>query len=101
MNTESLLFSQNQDNHHFEIQAGQYTAFVEYDEYSGVLALNYTYIPDKLLGMGVFQVLAKKTLDLIQIQNYKIVPVDLLIRNYINQHHEYDSLIDVSCHSRK
>jgi predicted GNAT family acetyltransferase len=94
MNDMKYSFFQNHGNHHFEVQFEEQIAFIEYEEHAGVVSLTYTYIPDKLIGTGIFKILAEETLRLIAFQYNKLIPLDLLVKNYLNHHHEYDRLID-------
>lgn len=93
METAALSVYHDVVNHHFEVQVEDQVAFLEYEEHMGTLSLNYTHIPEKLIGAGIFKTLVEKFIYYLKEHRYRVIPVDLISRKYFKQHPEHNKLI--------
>jgi len=70
------------------------TAFIQYEKAGeGALALTHTEVPEEFEGKGIGGALVKKTFEIIQEENLKIVPTCPFISVYLKRHPEYQSLV--------
>jgi predicted GNAT family acetyltransferase len=85
----------NKQEHRFEMSLGEgKTAFIQYEEAGeGVLALTHAEVPEEFEGKGIGGVLVKKTFEIIQEENQKIVPACPFVSVYLKRHPEYQSLV--------
>ncbi len=84
----------NKQKRRFEMMLGEgKTAFIQYAERGeGVLALTHTEVPEEFEGKGIGGRLVKGTLEIVQNENLKIVPVCRFVAVYLQRHPEYQSL---------
>jgi len=59
----------------------------------GVLALTHTEVPEEFEGKGMGSALVKKTFEIIQEENLKIVAACPFVAGYLKRHPEYQSLV--------
>ena len=77
-----------------ELEEGQ-TAFISYvQRRNGAVALTHTEVPDAFEGKGVGGALVKNTLELLQKEGRRIVPLCSFVAGYLRRHPEYQSLVD-------
>ena len=92
MKTPSLLH--NAAAHRFEYRIGEHTAYIAYEVFpQGVLQLTHTEVPAALGGQGIGSALVRDVLQYIEQEHLTIVPACPFIRNYIQHHTEWASLI--------
>jgi hypothetical protein len=97
MENKNMVFSKNVVSRRFEAEIEELTAYIEYTDDDHGLVLSYTHIPDQLLNTGVVKALIEKTFALIQEDHNKIMPVDILVREYLNSHPQYKGLVYENC----
>ncbi|WP_345948216.1 MULTISPECIES: N-acetyltransferase [unclassified Mucilaginibacter] len=75
-------------NRHFEIEVDGRAAYIEYQENLNTFVLNYTHIPEQLLGKGVLKRLVDAVIHFISGKRYQLVPVDIMFKSYLHYHPE-------------
>ena len=85
----------NEREHRFEMALGEgKTAFIQYEEAGdNVLALTHAEVPTEFEGKGVGGTLVKQTLEILQKENRKLVPVCPFVSAYQRRHPEYQFLV--------
>lgn len=73
----------------FEMKVGNYTAFIEYKQSPGKITLIHTEVPPKLEGKGAATAAIEKTLDYIEKNNLKLIPLCPLVEAYLKRHPEW------------
>lgn len=89
---ENLTVRDNKDKNRFEIELEGATAFIDYDEQNGVVAMTHTEVPPVFEGKGVGSKLAKGALDLVKEEGKQVRPLCSFVAAYIKRHPEYESL---------
>ena len=85
----------NRDRFRYELLVdGEVVAFVQYNMRGGRLLLVHTEVPDKDSGRGYATELIHGALEDIRGRGLKIVPVCPFVERYIEQHPEYDDMVD-------
>jgi len=93
MNKENLKINDNKGKNRFEIDLDGDTAFIDYSEQNGVVAMTHTIVPPAFEGKGVGSQLVKGALDAVRADGKKVNPVCPFIAKYIEKHSEYQNLI--------
>lgn len=86
---ENIPLVKNSDLHRFELTIERHTAFIDYKEYPGVIALIHTESPEELAGQGVAKALIEKTLYYLADHDYKLLPLCPLVFAFIKRHREW------------
>ena len=85
-------------DHRFELDVGDVTAFVSYSITGSVVTLIHTEVPESLSGKGVGSMLVRETLELLRARGAQIVAECPFVAAYIQRHPEYRDLIDDRTH---
>jgi predicted GNAT family acetyltransferase len=91
---QSLELSDNKEDHRFELVIDGETAFIEYLETPGPIALEHTEVPNTLGGKGVAAALVEKTFLYLEGQGRKIVPHCPYIQAFLKRHPEWDRIVE-------
>ena len=85
----------NKRERRFEMSLGEgKMAFIQYEETGkGVLTLTHTEVPEAFEGKGLGSALVRKTFEIIQEENLKIVPACRFVAVYLKRHPEHQSLV--------
>lgn len=75
----------NIETKRFELIVDGYVAFIDYKDQDDVIFLIHTESPEELAGRGAATALIEKTLDYIETNNYKLVPLCPLVFSYIKK----------------
>jgi predicted GNAT family acetyltransferase len=94
MDTENEVLD-NKNERRFEMSLGEgKMAFIQYEETGkGVRALTHTEVPEEFEGQGIGSALVRKTFEIIQKENLKIVPACKFVAVYLKRHPEYQTLL--------
>jgi predicted GNAT family acetyltransferase len=85
----------NKSKSRFELEIGDYVAFVDYAMRSeGAIALLHTEVPKELGGRGVGSILAKAVLENVRSHGLKVEPHCEFLAGYIKKHPEFASLVN-------
>lgn len=89
---ENLKVTDNKEKERFEIELDGETAFIDYSEQNGVVAMTHTEVPPHFEGKGVGSSLVKGALDLVKNENKRVRPHCTFVAAYIKRHPEYQPL---------
>lgn len=90
---ENIPLIKNEDNHRFEITFEEHKAFIDYKERPGKISLIHTEVEPELEGKGAATAVIEKTLEHIEQNNYKLVPLCPLVFAYIKRHPEWKRIV--------
>jgi uncharacterized protein len=90
---EKGTFNFNQELKQFEIKLESHVARVEYHISDDRIFLTHSEIPEELKGHEIGIILAKKTLDQIEIMKLKVVPYCTFVKDFIRKNPEYRRLL--------
>ena len=90
----NLDLVKNEAAHRFEMTVDGYTAFIDYKEKNGKIWLIHTEAPKELEGKGAATAIIEKTLDYIEKNNYKLIPLCPLVVAYLKRHPEWMRIVD-------
>lgn len=94
----ALPLVKNEEGQRFELTVDGYTAFIDYKEREGIITLIHTESPEELSGRGVATALIEKTLQYIEDNNYKLVPLCPLVAAYLKRHPEWQRIVKAFPH---
>ncbi|QNK61772.1 N-acetyltransferase [Pedobacter sp. PAMC26386] len=96
MNEEyaGLPLVKNQEENRFELRIGDYTTFIDYKERSKKIWLIHTESPDELKGKGAATAVIEKTLDYIEENGYKLIPLCPVVVAYLKRHTDWNRILD-------
>lgn len=91
---ENIPLIKNEEKHRFEITFESHKAFIDYKERPGKISLIHTEVEPELEGKGAATAVIEKTLEYIEQNNYKLVPLCPLVFAYIKRHPEWKRIVD-------
>jgi predicted GNAT family acetyltransferase len=96
MNEEyiALPLIKNADEGRFELIVEGYTAFIEYREIGKKIWLIHTEAPEELKGRGAATAVIEKTLNYIEENGFKLIPLCPLVAAYIKRHPEWNRIVE-------
>ncbi|MCR5889385.1 N-acetyltransferase [Hymenobacter sp. J193] len=83
----------NSGGHRFELTVNYATAFMEYGERDGAMALFHTEVPAQLEGQGVGTALVEKVLAEIERRQLPLIPLCPFVTGYLKRHPEWQRLV--------
>lgn len=86
----------NEAKHQFEISIDEHKALITYKESANVITLIHTEVAPELEGKGAATAVIEKTLDYIEKDHYKLIPLCPLVFAYIKRHPEWKRIVDES-----
>jgi predicted GNAT family acetyltransferase len=89
----NLVLVNDTARHRFEMKVGDHIAFIEYKQSPDKITLIHTEVPPQLEGKGAATAIIEKTLDYIEKNNFKLVPVCPLVVAYIKRHPEWERIV--------
>ena len=89
-----LELIKNEKNGLFEMNVDGNTAIIVYKEYPGKIALLHTEVPATLEGRGVATAIIEKTLNYIELNNLKLIPLCPMVVAYLKRHPEWKRIVD-------
>lgn len=90
---QSLELIKNTEENRFEMKVGELLAIIEYKELPGKIALLHTEVEPALEGKGAGTAIVEKTLDYIEQNNLKLIPLCPLVVAYIKRHPEWNRIV--------
>ncbi|TGE25036.1 N-acetyltransferase [Hymenobacter aquaticus] len=90
---QSLPLIDNGGSHRFELTVNHATAFMEYGEREGALALFHTEVPGQLEGQGVGTALVEKVLAEAARRQQPLIPLCPFVTSYLKRHPEWQRLV--------
>ena len=95
---EGIIVIMNEQQHRFETRIGDDFGYIDYRWYKDDLAFMHTFVPEAGRGKGYSAALAKFALEYAKEKNLKIIVYCPFVTKYIEQHREYEFLIDKQSH---
>jgi uncharacterized protein len=95
MNTEikDLPLIQNKEEEQFEMHIDGEVALIAYQESGENYMLIHTEVPESMEGKGIASVLALKTLNFIEAEGRKIIPMCPFVKSYLARHPEWQRIV--------
>lgn len=91
---EKIPLDKNENNHRFEISFEGHKAFIDYKERPGKITLIHTEVEPELEGKEAATAVIEKTLDYIEQNKFKLIPLCPLVFAYIKRHPEWKRIVD-------
>ena len=89
----NLELIKNETAHRFEMKVGEYMGFIEYKQSGDKMTLVHTEVQPELEGKGAATAVIEKTLDYIEKNNLKLIPLCPFVVAYIKRHPEWERLV--------
>ena len=98
MNAEylDLPLLKNTDLNQFELKIDGQTVIIAFKERSKKIWLIHTEVPEALQGKGAATAIIEKTLQYIEDNGYKLIPLCVLVAAYLKRHPEWKRILDES-----
>lgn len=98
MNAEylDLPLIKNENLHQFELKIDGFTALIAYKERSKKIWLIHTEAPEALKGKGAATAIIEKTLQYLEDNGYKLIPLCVFVVAYLKRHPEWNRILDES-----
>ena len=93
---KNLKLVKNETANRFEMNVDGIAAIIEYKEYPGKVALIHTEVPPILEGKGAATAIIEKSLNYIEQNNLKLIPLCPMVVAYIKRHPEWKRIVDQS-----
>ncbi|MCC3158455.1 N-acetyltransferase [Hymenobacter sp. 15J16-1T3B] len=90
---EALPLVDNSSSHRFELTVNYATAFMEYGDRDGALALFHTEVPAQLEGQGVGTAIVEKVLAEVERRQQQLIPLCPFVTGYLKRHPEWQRLV--------
>lgn len=90
---EKYKLINNREESQYEYRIEIYTPHIQYRRRPGEIALTHTRVPVELRGKGIGNMLVKDTLDDIEKQDLRLIPLCSFVATYIKRHPEYKKLL--------
>jgi predicted GNAT family acetyltransferase len=86
--------------HQFEMEVDGQTAIIAYEETHFKITLLHTEVPPQLEGKGVATAIIEKTLEYIEKNHYRLIPLCPMVVAYIKRHPEWKMILDESVRNK-
>ncbi|MGE5106449.1 MAG: GNAT family N-acetyltransferase [Sphingobacteriales bacterium] len=93
---QSLKLINNTHQQRFEMKVGEGMAMIEYRQSPGKIILIHTEVEPALEGRGAATAIIEKTLDYIEKNNLKLIPLCPFVLAYIKRHPEWKRIVEVN-----
>lgn len=90
---KSLVLEKNEDLQRFELNIDGSLAFIEYREKPGAIALIHTEVDPALEGKGAGTAIVEKTLEYIEGNGLKLIPLCPFVASYLKRHPGWQRII--------
>lgn len=84
---------QNKEEEQFEMHIYDNVALVAYQERGDNYMLIHTEVPEALEGKGIASVLVTKTLNFIESEGRKIIPMCSYVKSFLAKHPEWQRIV--------
>lgn len=88
-----MVVYQNKEKEQFEMKVNGETAFIDYDFRNDKIQLNFTEVPQSLRGQGIGSKLVRRTMELIERMDLKIIPECEFVQAWLKRHPEWKYII--------
>lgn len=88
-----LPLVKNENELRFELMVDGFMSFIDYTEEDKIIRLVHTESPDELAGRGVAKALVEKTLEYIEANGYKLIPLCPYVFAYVKKHIEWKRVV--------
>ena len=93
---ESLALVKNDHLHRFEMMVEDNRAIIEFEQNNFTIKLLHTEVPPALEGKGVATALIEKTLEYIEHNHFRLIPLCPFVVAYLKRHPQWNMLLDAS-----
>ena len=83
----------NKEKNRFEAEIDGHQAIIEYSVKPNILILKHIEVDKELSGRGVATEMTESVLLEIELRGLKVIPECPFIKNYINKHPEWESIL--------
>lgn len=90
---KALPLVNNEADKQFELTVEGHKALIAYDIRNGSIALLHTEVPAAIEGRGVAAAIVEKTLNYIEEQGLRLVPLCPYVQSYLKKHPEWNRLV--------
>lgn len=90
---KSLALEKNKDLQRFELNIDGSLAFIEYREKPGTVALIHTEVDPALEGKGAGTAIVEKTLEYIEGNGLKLIPLCPFVASYLKRHPAWQRIV--------
>jgi len=91
---KNLELVKNEKENRFEMNVAGNNAIIEYKEYPGKIALLHTEVPPALEGRGIATAIIEKTLDYLEKNHLRLIPLCPMVVAYMKRHSEWNRLTE-------
>lgn len=95
MKHEDQLLIHNTKLQRFELKITEHTAFINYKQKNDILYLVHTEVPKELEGQGVAAAMVEKTLQSLEKENLKLVPMCSYVKTYLERNPHWNKLLEI------
>lgn len=88
-----LPLVKNSAENRFELKIGNYTTFIDYKEHNKDIWLTHTEAPEALQGKGAATAVIEKTLNYIEENGYRLIPVCPFVDAYLKRHPDWNRIL--------
>jgi predicted GNAT family acetyltransferase len=78
----------------FSVELEGHESVIEYRPVDGGIAITHTFVPPKLRGRGIAELLARAALDYARSRNFRVVPQCSYVARFIERHREFQDLVE-------
>jgi predicted GNAT family acetyltransferase len=93
---EPVALEKNDAFKEFQMEVDGYTAIIAYKEDHASITLLHTEVPPELEGRGVATAIIEKTLNWVEKNHLRLIPLCPFIITYIKRHPEWKRVLDAS-----
>jgi predicted GNAT family acetyltransferase len=93
---EPVILHKNEIAHQFEMMVDGHKSIITYKEDHFTITLLHTEVPPELEGRGVATAIIEKTLNYIEKNHLRLVPLCPFIITYIKRHPQWKMVLDAS-----
>src|SRR3978361_870275 len=86
----------NHTGNRFEMRVGKYLVFIDYKLDNDKIWLLHTETPIELRSKGAATAIVEKTIDYIEMHDYKLIPICHFVIAYLKTHPAWKRLLDES-----
>jgi uncharacterized protein len=96
MKYEEIALTDNKEEHNFELWVEGKRSFIDYKIKGDRIYLLHTEVPKELEGRGIAAALVEKTLQYLEENRLKLVPLCAYVQSYLKRHPDWNRLVEKS-----
>ncbi|MDB5012527.1 MAG: N-acetyltransferase [Daejeonella sp.] len=96
MKYEEIELIDNTELHNFELWVNGHRSFIDYRTKGDHVYLVHTEVPAELEGLGIAASLVEKTLQHLEANHLRLVPLCPYVQMFLKRHPEWNRLVDKS-----